>query len=153
MNTYIYTYDRSIYTHTLTQVQKAFVHKIRQRAPLHSGIPFATPEGVRSRYNYNSRLHFDVRDMQQIFEMDCKRSVFASHSYTWALAACLPRKDDVCITTELFVRFHTSKFDKRLCKMNSTENLRSFGQYHTLPPSTNCTTYCCSMCCNLRLSP
>jgi len=64
------------------------------------------------------------------------RSAFASRRHARALAAGLPRQDHIYITTvvtdELF-RFRNDKYDEMPCKLNSTENLRSFEKYTTPP--------------------
>jgi len=57
-------------------------------------------------------------------------------SHTRALAAGLPRQDHVYITTDELFRFHNDEFDEMPCKLDSTENLRSFGKYPT-PPCMN----------------
>jgi len=38
-----------------------------------------------------------------------------------------------CITTNQLVRFHKKEFDEMLCKLDSTENPRSFKKYPILP--------------------
>jgi len=49
------------------------------------------------------------------------------------MAAGLPRKDHVCKTTDESFRFHNQKFDEMHCKLDSTENPRSFHKYPTPP--------------------
>jgi len=48
-----------------------------------------------------------------------------------SLAACLPRQHHVYKTTDESFRFHNKNFDEMRCKMDSTENLRSFEKYPT----------------------
>jgi len=48
-----------------------------------------------------------------------------------ALAAGLPRQDRVYITTDELFRFHNDEFDELPCKLDSTENPRSFEKYST----------------------
>jgi len=56
--------------------------------------------------------------------------VFVAFSrYFRALATCLPRQDHVHITTDDLFRFYNNEFDEMPCKLDSTENLRSFKQY------------------------
>jgi len=52
-----------------------------------------------------------------------------SHART--LTAGLPRQDHVCITTDQLVCFHNNEFDEMSCKLNFTENLRSWKKYLT----------------------
>jgi len=61
------------------------------------------------------------------------RSVFAFRSPARALAAGLPRQDHVYKTTDELLCFHNNKFDEMSCKLDSTENPRSFEKYPTLP--------------------
>ena len=49
------------------------------------------------------------------------------------LAAGLPRQDHVYITADESFRFHNNKFNKLLCKLDSTENPCSF-EKHPTPP-------------------
>jgi len=51
------------------------------------------------------------------------------------LAAGLPREDHVYSTTDKSFRFHNKKFDELRCKLDSTENPRSFEKYPTPPKS------------------
>ena len=62
-----------------------------------------------------------------------QRSAFAFCSLAWVLAACLPCQDHVYSTTDESFRFHNKKFDKMRCKLDSTENPRSFEKYPTPP--------------------
>jgi len=50
------------------------------------------------------------------------------------LAAGLPRQDHVYRITDDLLRFHNQKIDGMCCKLDSTENMRSFEKYPT-PPS------------------
>jgi len=50
-----------------------------------------------------------------------------------AMAAGLPRQDDVCVTSKQLVRFHTNELDEMLCKLNSNEYELSCEQNSTLP--------------------
>jgi len=64
------------------------------------------------------------------------RSAFAFRSSARALAAGLPRQDQVYKTTDTTdesFRFHNKKIDKIRCKLGSTENPRSFEKYPTPP--------------------
>jgi len=61
------------------------------------------------------------------------RSAFAFRSLARALAAGLPRQDHVYKTTDKSFRFYHKKFDEMRCKLDSTENLRSFGKDQTPP--------------------
>ena len=61
--------------------------------------------------------------------------MFASRSPARALAAGLPRQDHVYITTDELFRLHNNEFDEMPCKLDSTENPRSFEKYPT-PPYT-----------------
>jgi len=53
--------------------------------------------------------------------------------YARALAAGLPCQDHVYKTTDGLFRFHNKNFDEIRCKMDSTENPRSFEKYATTP--------------------
>jgi len=59
------------------------------------------------------------------------RSAFAFRSPARALAAGLPSQDHVYKTTDESFRFHNKKFDEIRCKLDSTENPRSFEKYPT----------------------
>jgi len=61
------------------------------------------------------------------------RSVFASRRHARALAASLPRQDHVYITNDQLVRIHKNLLNEIPCKLDSTENLRSFEKYPTPP--------------------
>jgi len=50
-----------------------------------------------------------------------------------ALAADLPRQDHVYKTTDESFLFHNKNFDEMRCKLDSTENPRSFEKYPTPP--------------------
>ena len=50
-----------------------------------------------------------------------------------ALAAGLPRQDHVYKTTDESFHFHNKNFDEMRCKLDSTENPRSFEKYPTPP--------------------
>jgi len=50
-----------------------------------------------------------------------------------ALATFLLRQDHVYSTTDESFRFHNNKFDEMRCKLDSTENPRSF-EKHPTPP-------------------
>jgi len=52
--------------------------------------------------------------------------VFAFRSPARALSAGLPRQDHVYRTIDESFRFHTKKIDEIYCKLDSTENPRSF---------------------------
>jgi len=54
------------------------------------------------------------------------RSAFAFRSSARALAAGLPRQDHVYKTTDESFRFHNKNLDEIRCKLDSTENPRSF---------------------------
>jgi len=54
---------------------------------------------------------------------------FAFRRSARALAAGLPRQDHVYKTTDESFRFHNKFFDKIRCKLDSTENPRSFEKY------------------------
>jgi len=60
--------------------------------------------------------------------------VFAFHSLARALAAYLPRQDHIYSTTDESFRIHNKDFDEMRCKLDSTENPRSFEKIpnHTL---------------------
>jgi hypothetical protein len=66
-------------------------------------------------------------------ETSTQRSVFASRRHARALVACLPHQNHVYITTNEVFCFHNDKFDEMPCKLDPTENLRSFEKY-TSPP-------------------
>ena len=66
-------------------------------------------------------------------QIECKCSALAPCSHAPTLAACLPRQDHVCVTTDELVRFHKNECDAMPCKLDSTENPRSFEKYPTLP--------------------
>jgi len=55
-----------------------------------------------------------------------ERSTFPSRSPARALAAGLPHQDHISITTDELYCFHNDEFDELPCKLDSTENLRSF---------------------------
>jgi len=61
------------------------------------------------------------------------RPAFAFRSPARALAAGLPRQDHVYRTIDESFRFHNIKIDEMRCKLDSTENLRSF-EKHPTPP-------------------
>jgi 2-methylcitrate dehydratase PrpD len=50
-----------------------------------------------------------------------------------ALAAGLRRQDHVYNTTDEWFRLHNKKIDEMRCKLDSTENPRSFEKYPTQP--------------------
>ena len=50
-----------------------------------------------------------------------------------ALAAGLPRQDHVYKSTDESFRLHNKYFDEMRCKLDSTENPRSFAKYPTPP--------------------
>jgi len=62
-----------------------------------------------------------------------KRSAFAFRSPAQALAAGLPGQDHVYKTTDESFHFHNKIFDEIRCKLDSTENPRSFEKYPTPP--------------------
>ena len=72
------------------------------------------------------------------------RSAFASRRHARALAACLPRQDHVYITPDGSLCFHNNIFDKMPCKLDSTENLRSFDKYPT--QLSHLTYSTCALC-------
>jgi len=57
--------------------------------------------------------------------------VFAFRSPVRALAAGLPRQDHIYSTIDESFRFHNKNFDEMRCKLDSTENPRSFEKYPT----------------------
>jgi len=57
--------------------------------------------------------------------------VFASRRHARALVAGLPRQDHVYITTNEMSRFYNDEFDEMPCKLDFTENSRSFEKYPT----------------------
>jgi len=59
------------------------------------------------------------------------RSAFAFGSSARALAAGLPRQDHVYKTNDESFRFHNKNFDEIRCKLDSTENPRSFDKNPT----------------------
>jgi len=61
------------------------------------------------------------------------RSAFAFRSSAPALAAGLPSQDHVYKITDESFRFHNKNFDEIRCKLDSTENPRSFEIYPTPP--------------------
>jgi len=61
------------------------------------------------------------------------RSAFAFRSSARALAAGLPRQDHVDKTIDEPFQFHNKTFDEIRCKLDSTENPRSFEKYQTQP--------------------
>jgi len=61
------------------------------------------------------------------------RSSFAFRRQARALAAGLPRQDHVYNPTNESFRFHNKKFDEMRCKLNSTQNPRSFEKYQKEP--------------------
>jgi len=61
------------------------------------------------------------------------RSAFAFRSPARALAAGLPRQDHMYKTADESFRFNNKNFDEMRCKLDSTENPRSFEKYPTLP--------------------
>jgi len=61
------------------------------------------------------------------------RSAFAFRSSARALAAGMARQDHVYKTTDELFRFHNKNFDEMRCKLDSTENPRSFEKYPTPP--------------------
>jgi len=61
------------------------------------------------------------------------RSAFAFRSPARALAAGLPHQDHADKTTDELFRFHNKIFDEMRCKLDSTENPRSFEKYPTTP--------------------
>ena len=70
--------------------------------------------------------------MEAYGQNKCQRSAFASRSPAWALAIGLPCKDHIYITTDESFRFHNNDCDEMPCKLDSTENPRSFERYATL---------------------
>ena len=58
---------------------------------------------------------------------------FAFRSPARALPAGLPRQDHIYRTTDESFRFHNKNFDEMRCKLDSTENPRSFEKYPTPP--------------------
>jgi len=58
---------------------------------------------------------------------------FAFRSPDPALAAGLLRQDHVYKITDESFCFHNKKFDEMRCKLDSTENPRSFEKYPTPP--------------------
>jgi len=59
------------------------------------------------------------------------RSAFAFRSPARALAAGLPRQDQVYKFTDESFRLHNQKFDEMRFKLESNENPRSFGKHPT----------------------
>jgi hypothetical protein len=62
-----------------------------------------------------------------------QRLAFVFRSPARALAASLPLQDHVYKTTDESFRFHSKNFDEMRCKLDSTENSRSFEKYPTSP--------------------
>jgi len=62
-----------------------------------------------------------------------QRSASAFRSPARVMAAGLPRQDHVYKTTVESFRFHNKKCDEMRCKVDPTENLRSFEKYPTPP--------------------
>jgi len=60
-----------------------------------------------------------------------QRSAFAFRSLARALAARLPCQDHVHSTTDESIRFHNKNFGEIRCKLDSSENPRSFEKYLT----------------------
>ena len=60
-------------------------------------------------------------------------SAFAFRSSARALAAALPRQGHVYRTTAELFRFHHKNCDEIRCKLDSTDNARSFEKYPTPP--------------------
>jgi len=66
------------------------------------------------------------------FDRENYRSAFAFRSSARAQATGLPHQDHVYKTTDETIRFHNKIFDEIHCKLDSTENPRSFEQYPTV---------------------
>ena len=62
-----------------------------------------------------------------------KRLAFVFRSPARELAAGVLRQDHVYKTTDESFHFHNKQIDEMRCKLDSTENLRSFEKYPTLP--------------------
>jgi len=78
-----------------------------------------------------SLLYILILETYSKFAWKNNFSVFASRRQARALATCLPCQEHVYITTDESFRFpgHNSQFDEMPCKLDSTENLRSFEKY------------------------
>jgi len=61
------------------------------------------------------------------------RSAFASRRHARALTAGFLRQNHVYITTDELFRFRNDEFDEMPCKLDSSENQRSFEKYPTPP--------------------
>ena len=86
-----------------------------------SGVQFATE---------TYRTGFQKKD----HGAECEsRRKFAFRTSARALAAGLPRQDHVYKTTNESFHFHNKNTDEMRCKLESTENPRSFEKYPTLP--------------------
>ena len=101
--------------------------KVCWNLPMRGGILFASTEVVH-RHRFDSRLHFDIRNIWQIRTQKQNASTLCL-----LLTDVLQRWPQVCrvkITftkppTKLF-RLHNNKFEEMPCKLDSTENPRSF---------------------------
>ena len=102
--------------------------------PSRCGCPNASTEVVHSPRS-RSPLHFDIRNTSanSLGKIISNRSAFAFRSSARALAEGLPRQDHVCKTTNESFRFHNKNFGEIRCKLDSTENPRSFEKYPTPP--------------------
>ena len=74
-----------------------------------------------------------------------------------------PHVDHGWIPTDQLIRFHTNRFDEMLCKLDSTENPRSFEKYPTLhqdvstkepktPRKSPTSPHCCSVLLYMYIS-
>jgi len=113
-------------------IENVFRRKICQILPMHRGIRFASTELVH-RPRSDSPLHSDVGNIWQIRTQKQNASTLLSLSHIVMLAAGLPRQDHVYITTDQLLRFHNNKFDGMPCKLDTTENPRSFVKNPTPP--------------------
>ena len=75
---------------------------------------------------FGARKILEFSQLNSNFETISQRLAFAFRSPARALAAALPRQDHVYQTTDESFRFHNKKFDEIRCKLDSTENPRSF---------------------------
>ena len=102
--------------------------------PLRCGFPNASTEVVYSPRS-RSPLHFDFWNIQQIRSENpfpiTRRLLSAALLERWPQV--FPRQDHVYKTTDESFRFHNKNFDEIRCKLDSTENPRSFEKYPTPP--------------------
>jgi len=93
-----------------------FLQVSKKCMDLDLGLLYILPFGIYSKFTWKNNF-----------------LAFALRSPARALAAGLPRQDHVYSTTDESFRFHNKNFDEKRCKLDSTENLRSFEKY-PIPP-------------------